>query len=150
MDPPVEYFHGEILRWSFGFENPNKAAVIFACLVPLFWSAWLAAWRQAPMMRGIAALAASGVGFLGAWLCLLATFSRGGIAGALAGMGLVTWWAWATRSKGRALAWHEVLRSPATFMSAALVATILAASVLLGAGSRSLEATGLFPRRKRV
>jgi hypothetical protein len=142
MEPSVEYFHGEILRWSFGFENPNKAAVVFACLVPLFWSGWLAAWRQPPMMRGIAALAASGVGFLGTWLCLLATFSRGGIAGALAGMGLVTWWAWAPRLKDSALAWREVLRAPATFMSAALVATILAASVLLGAGSRALEAIG--------
>ena len=29
-----EFFYGETLRWSFGFENPNKAAVIFACPLP--------------------------------------------------------------------------------------------------------------------
>ena len=38
-----DYYYGEMLRWSFGFENPNKAAVVFACLIPLLWAGWLGA-----------------------------------------------------------------------------------------------------------
>ncbi|NJR42905.1 MAG: hypothetical protein HC767_09845 [Akkermansiaceae bacterium] len=45
METPVEYFYGETLRWSFGFENPNKAAVIFACAVPLLWCILQLSWR---------------------------------------------------------------------------------------------------------
>jgi hypothetical protein len=142
MDPPVEYFHGEMLRWSFGFENPNKAAVIFACLIPIFWSGWLASWRLTTKLQMAAALTACGIGSLGMWLCLLVTFSRGGIIGALAGTVLVTGWAKYERGCGSACVGKEVLKRPAAWWSVAILLIVLAASLLLGVGRRSLEAIG--------
>jgi hypothetical protein len=29
MENSIDYFYNNSLRWSFGFENPNKAAVYF-------------------------------------------------------------------------------------------------------------------------
>ena len=82
METPVEYFYGETLRWSFGFENPNKAAVLFACAVPLLWCLWQVSWRLGNKWLKIPALLATAGGLLAAWYCLIMTFSRGGLVAA--------------------------------------------------------------------
>ena len=85
-EPAVEYFYGEALRWSFGFENPNKAAVLFACVMPLLWWGWVAAWRMESKRLKACGVVLLGVAFLtaGYWLCM--TFSRGGLVAALVGI----------------------------------------------------------------
>jgi hypothetical protein len=85
----IEYYYQDQLRWSFGFDNPNKAAVIFACLVPVF---------VALLLHGIGALAtgrrrwpwllAGLAGLLPVLFCLGKTGSRGGVVAA----GIATAW----------------------------------------------------------
>jgi len=88
-EPSVEYFYGETMRWSFGFDNPNKAAVIFACLLPLLFQSWMAGWRFRNIwLRGLACLLTGGA-FLLAGYCLCMTFSRGALVAAVMGLGYV-------------------------------------------------------------
>jgi hypothetical protein len=87
MSELPEYLYGDSLRWNFGFENPNKAAVLFACLLPLCWLAWSASWRIGRLWLRIPAIVFSGLLFLGAGGCLLSTFSRGGLVAGLVAMG---------------------------------------------------------------
>ncbi len=82
METPVKYFYGETLRWGFGFENPNKAAVLFACALPLLWWGWLAGWRIRNRIIRALALVAASAAILGATYCLCMTFSRGGLVAA--------------------------------------------------------------------
>jgi len=84
-----EFFYGETLRWSFGFENPNKAAVIFACLLPLCWWAWAAAWGIRRGWVRIPSLVVAAGAFLAAGTCLVMTFSRGGLVAGLVALGYV-------------------------------------------------------------
>ena len=84
-----EFFYGETLRWSFGFENPNKAAVVFACLLPLCWWAWMAAWGIRRAGLRIPSLAFSAGVFLAMGGCLVMTFSRGGLVAGVAALGYV-------------------------------------------------------------
>jgi len=91
MDTPVEYFYQGALRWGFGFENPNKAAMVFACLLPLLWCGWQMAWamRRALWRRSLLALASAL--FLLTVFCLCQTYSRGGVVAALGGL-VYAWW----------------------------------------------------------
>lgn len=82
LETPIEYFHGEIKRWSFGFENPNMAAVIFACAMPLLWGLWQMAWRLENRWLKITAVLTTACMLIGAWYCLNMTFSRGGLVAA--------------------------------------------------------------------
>lgn len=84
-----EYFYGDALRWGFGFENPNKAAVIFACLLPLCWWGWTAAWRIRPGWVRVPAMVVAAVAFFAAGTCLVMTFSRGGLVAGLVALGYV-------------------------------------------------------------
>ncbi|MDD5201246.1 MAG: O-antigen ligase family protein [Terrimicrobiaceae bacterium] len=81
----MDYFYNDALRWSFGFDNPNKAAVLFACALPLAWAAWALAWRsKGRLARGMAA-SLSALLVLAAAGLLFKTYSRGGaVAGACA------------------------------------------------------------------
>ncbi|MCK9589525.1 MAG: O-antigen ligase family protein [Terrimicrobiaceae bacterium] len=97
----TEYLYGETLRWSFGFESPNKAAAIFACLLPLCWWAWAASWGIRRAGLRISALVVTAGAFLAAGTCLVMTFSRGGLVAGLAALGYV--WAlaiWRGRRRG--------------------------------------------------
>jgi hypothetical protein len=40
----IDYFYEGVSRWSFGFENPNMAAVVFVCLLPLLFALWSLSW----------------------------------------------------------------------------------------------------------
>jgi hypothetical protein len=91
MDTPVEYFYHGALRWGFGFESPNKAAVVFACLLPLLWCGWQLAWTvRRPLWRRLLLALASALILLTVF-CLCQTYSRGGVVAALGGMAYV-WW----------------------------------------------------------
>lgn len=88
-EPLVEYFYGETLRWSFGFENPNKAAVLFACALPFLWWGWVAGWRLRNLLLRVVVVLLAGAAFLGAGYCLCMTFSRGGLVAACVGIAYV-------------------------------------------------------------
>ena len=87
----VEYYFQDQLRWSFGFENPNKAAALIASLLPLLWIVAQTAWRiKRPALRW--PLAALGAGAIcSGWWLLFMTFSRGGIVAAVAGFLYIGW-----------------------------------------------------------
>jgi hypothetical protein len=140
-----DFYYGEILRWSFGLENPNKAAVLFACLIPLLWAGWRGAFRLRSAGWKVAAHLVTAIGFLAAWGCLLLTFSRGGLVGALAGMGVVSAWGW---WRGRFVAteeWGSPFRGISFWLSCLLIGLVVAAALVLGMGSRSVEAIGNDP-----
>jgi hypothetical protein len=76
----TEYLFDGALRWSFGFDNPNKAAVLFACLLPLLWIVWDWSWQKSrPFVTTTAALTG-----LAAFTALCLTYSRGGLVAATA------------------------------------------------------------------
>lgn len=87
----VEYYFQDQLRWSFGFENPNKAAALIASLLPLLWIVAQTAWRiKRPALRWPLAVLGAGAICAGWWL-LFMTFSRGGIVAAVAGFLYIGW-----------------------------------------------------------
>ena len=157
MEP--EYFYQEVQRWSFGFENPNKAAVIFACLLPLCWWAWAAAWEiRRARLRVPATLVAAGV-FLAAGTCLVMTFSRGGLVAGLVALGYV--WSlsiWGSRKwggNGGTLAPGAVAEAgadgaapsklgvrPKYWLSTLLVVALVCLAVWSGLAGRSVEGLG--------
>jgi O-Antigen ligase len=138
METPVEYFYGETLRWSFGFENPNKAAVLFACAVPLLWCLWQLAWRLENKWLKIPALLVTAAGVLGAWYCLIMTYSRGGLVAAAAALFYLLAWAF-FRMRKREIPWHK---QSETWLSLLLVAILAGGTMWNGLGSRSTEALG--------
>lgn len=138
METPVEYFYGETLRWSFGFENPNKAAVLFACAVPLLWCLWQLSWQLKNPWLKMAALVLSAGGLLGAWYCLIMTYSRGGLVAAAAALLYLIGWAF-LRMRKREIPWHK---QSETWLSLFLVAILAGGTMWNGLGSRSTEALG--------
>lgn len=95
-----EYLYGDTLRWSFGFESPNKAAVIFACLLPLAWWGWICSWRIRRTVPKIVALLLSAGGVLAVGICLVMTFSRGGLVAAIIALAYLGWTAWQRPAEG--------------------------------------------------
>ena len=63
----MEYMSGDMVRWSFGFANPNHAAAAICALFPLCWG-WRGKWRWAGRLVGAALCA-----------MLAMTFSRTGM-----------------------------------------------------------------------
>jgi O-antigen ligase len=138
MEPEVEYFYGETLRWSFGFENPNKAAVLFACAVPLCWWLWQAAWRLERRCLKVPALLLTAVSLLAAWVSLIMTFSRGGLVAALVGLSyLIGWRVWQNRTS--IVGWQ---RRAEIWLSGGLLVILLASTLWNGLASRSATAVG--------
>lgn len=87
----VEYYFQDQLRWSFGFENPNKAAALIASLLPLLWVIAQSGWSiKRPAVKWLLVLLGSGMLCAGWWL-LFMTFSRGGIVAAVAGFLYIGW-----------------------------------------------------------
>jgi hypothetical protein len=138
METPVEYFYGETLRWSFGFENPNKAAVLFACAVPLLWCLWQLAWRLENKWLKIPALLVTATGLLGAWYCLIMTYSRGGLVAAAAALFYLIAWAFVEMRK-RETPWRK---QSEVWLSLLLVAILAGGTLWNGLGSRTTEALG--------
>lgn len=74
----MEFFHGEHLRLDWGLGNPNKTAALIACLL-------VVAHLLRYMTRKKWGLVVFGAVFLGLGICLIHTYSRGGILAALVG-----------------------------------------------------------------
>lgn len=87
----VEYYFQDQLRWSFGFENPNKAAALIASLLPLLWIAAQAAWGiKRPQLKWPLVIF-GGIAMVAGWWMLFMTYSRGGIVAAMAGFLYLGW-----------------------------------------------------------
>ncbi len=77
MQPPPEFFFNDIWRMDWGFGNPNKTAALIAMLMVAVWSiAYL--WRKGFWL--------SVVLFTGLAICLVHTFSRGGLIACFVGL----------------------------------------------------------------
>lgn len=129
----VEYFYGETLRWGFGFDNPNKAAVLFACVMPVFWWGWVGSEGRG-LWKVVMRLGA-GLGFLGAGFCLAMTFSRGGLVAACVGIGYVAVLVAVSRGRG-------FLRRRERFLDLLLLGLFFGCVVWVGLGERAGEALG--------
>ena len=138
METPVEYFYGETLRWSFGFENPNKAAVLFACAVPLLWCLWQLSWKLENKWLKIPALFVSATGLLAAWYCLIMTFSRGGLVAAAVALLYLTAQV-ILRGRKPGTPWYK---RGEIRLSVVLAAVLAAGTIWNGLGARSTEALG--------
>lgn len=138
METPVEYFYGETLRWSFGFENPNKAAVIFACAVPLLWGLWQLSWRLGNKWLKIPALLVTASGLMGAWYCLIMTFSRGGLVAAAVALLYLIGQA-VLRGGKRDTAWHKRVD---LWLALLLMAALAGGTIWNGLGARSTKTLG--------
>jgi hypothetical protein len=138
METQIEYYYGETLRWSFGFDNPNKAAVLFACAIPLLWYLWWSSWRLGRLWLRLPALLVSAGLLAGAWVCLIMTYSRGGLVAAAAGLaymaGLGLW-----QARKRAAPCRKDVR---LWLSVLLVCAMIGGTVWNGLGARSASALG--------
>jgi hypothetical protein len=138
LETPVEYFYGETLRWSFGFENPNKAAVIFACAVPLGWCLWQLSWRLKSKWLKVLALLVTAAALMAAWYCLIMTYSRGGLVAA--GVALFYLIGHAALEGGKPeTPWHKRAE---VWLSVLLGAVLAVGTMWNGLGDRSTEALG--------
>jgi hypothetical protein len=137
MGNSTDYFYNSSLRWSFGFENPNKAVVIFACLLPLLFMGWNFVWdlKKSWWLKISAAIIIGTLIFADAF-CLFKTYSRGGAAAAIVGvLYLIIRVGWQRRPSQ----WTELIRS-ARFRATSILLILLAALFLwVGLGARSLE-----------
>jgi|GEM_PF-1905639 len=134
MDTPVDYFYGESLRWGFGFENPNKAAVIFACLFPLCWLLGSLTWRiKSPWLKWLCCMLTGGVVLADAF-CLFKTYSRGGAVAALAGTLYLIW-----RTTSFEAGWMKNIHCGKFYSGSFLGILVLALFCSVGLGERSLE-----------
>jgi O-Antigen ligase len=138
IETPVEYYYGETLRWSFGFENPNKAAVLFACVIPLLWYLWQRAWKLNGVWLKILLLLVSAGTLIVAWRCLIMTFSRGGLVAAVVGLiyliGYAVWY-------DRKITINRC-RSVESWVSFLLIISLVGMTFWNGLGHRSSEALG--------
>jgi len=109
----MEYMSGEMVRWSFGFANPNHAAAAICAMFPFCWG-WGGGWRWVGRVAGVALCA-----------MLATTYSRTGMA-VLAMEAGVLWWCGAlgtarpTSGRGR-------VRARVPTMSIALAVLVIAA-----------------------
>ncbi len=130
----MDYFYHDALRWSFGFENPNKAAALLACGLAVGWTLWALAWRaKMPWIRGMAIGLAAGLVLATAFL-LFKTYSRGG---ALAGGAALVYLA--IRSIGTAARRRERISMARRGADFALRAAALGLFWATGLADRSLE-----------
>ncbi len=136
METQIEYYYGETLRWSFGFENPNKAAVIFACAIPLLWYLWQSSWKINKLWLRVPALLLSAGLLAGAWYCLIMTYSRGGLvaaAAALAYLLVITLW----QARKRSTFFRRDIRM---WFSGLLLCVLIGGTLWNGLGARSISA----------
>ncbi len=126
MNSPVEYLFDGRLRWAFGFENPNKAAVVFVCLLPLLWILWDWGWRR----QRAGAWVCAGLMMLGTAVGLCLTYSRGGLVAAAAAIGYIIFRERKTMARMPRTRW---------IAEAALLVAVIAVVLCTGLASRSAE-----------
>jgi hypothetical protein len=125
----MDFYYQGILRWSYGFENPNKAAALLASLLP-FCVLWFAQRRQAAKFFWISLF---GITFLGGWFLLIKTYSRGGVVAAAVSQGYMLW---CLRSVIRRH-WRGVMVS-----GLVVVAALTVMFIVSGLGARHVESVG--------
>lgn len=86
----MEFFFEDHLRLDWGFGNPNKTAALIACL--LVASHFLRLIK--PRVLGTVLF---GVSFIGLGICLIHTYSRGGIVAAV--LGQISYWIYLQRGR---------------------------------------------------
>ncbi len=117
------YYYNEALRWSFGFDNPNKAAAFISTLLPFFLPAFILFSRDSLRWRRVLLLCVAFVGLEAVCWLLFKTYSRGGLA---AGIAVFIYIGWMYRGRWGRLIW---------WVAGVTVALIFTS----GLGSRSLE-----------
>jgi hypothetical protein len=81
----MDYYFGDQLRWTYGFDNPNKAAALIASILPLLWLLVAGPFLIRKHVVKWLCLAAGSSLFCAGWWLLFKTYSRGGLAAAGAG-----------------------------------------------------------------
>lgn len=115
------FYHG-VWRMDWGLGNPNKTAAIIAEIMILVW--WLAYWRKWGFWAAVGIFTALGV-------CLIHTFSRGGVVALTTGLLALTL---ATR---RSWAWKRCLAIGVAITTMVIVACGIGASDRYGQGIAS-------------
>jgi len=134
MENSADYFYNSSLRWCFGFENPNKAAVIFACLLPLLFIGWNLAWDfKKSWWLKISAAIIAGTLILADALCLFKTYSRGGVVAAAVGVVYLL-----IRTDWQPSRWGHLLRSVRFNATAILIGLLVALFLWVGLRARGL------------
>jgi hypothetical protein len=137
MKSSVSYFYEGVSRWSFGFENPNMAAVVFVCLLPLLFALWSLSWdSRITRWLKIIGIICSGILVLMDGLCLFKTYSRGGVVAAVVALAcFFLWVGWKYRSE----TWMEIFRLAKFNATCGLIGLFVALFLWVGLGDRSLE-----------
>lgn len=107
----MDFYFQDQLRWSYGFDNPNKAAAFLATLLPFVWLFARLAWKlRGRWMRAAALVVGTGVLLAGWWL-LFNTLSRGGIVAAFGAFAYIGWREYSVREKTgkQKVVWYLVL-----------------------------------------
>lgn len=137
MKSSIGYFYDGMARSEFGFENPNKAAVIFVCLLPLLLIGWNLAWSwKKPRWIFLSIALLLGILLLSDAFCLFKTYSRGGVLAA--GVGVLYLFV-RTDWRGLQLPWARRIWSARAVATIALFFVIGALFVWIGLGQRSLN-----------
>jgi hypothetical protein len=134
MKTTVDYFYNNSLRLDFGFENPNKAAVMFACLLPLLLVGWALAWNwRKPWWGRYSAAILAGALILTCALCLFRTYSRGGVLAAVVGL------LYLLVCTPRLSSWSEWVHSARFKATVVLFVVVGVLFAWVGLGERSIE-----------
>lgn len=125
----MDFYFGEHWRMDWGFGNPNKTAALIATLMI---AVWQPAWRDARSDSRRPWFWVSLTLFLALGVCLIHTYSRGGLLAAVVGLG--------TALCFLPRPWHRSIVIPIT-----VSVTLLAAYAFLGpseAGQRYVQGVG--------
>ncbi len=78
----MDYYFGDQLRWTYGFDNPNKAAALIASMLPLLWLLVAGPFSIRKQVVKWLCLAAGSAVFCAGWWLIFKTYSRGGLLAA--------------------------------------------------------------------
>ncbi|MDR1305926.1 MAG: O-antigen ligase family protein [Verrucomicrobiales bacterium] len=126
----MDFYYQGLLRWSYGFENPNKAAALIASLLPFCLLAFNAETRRARSwwLWGTGLLL-----LLGGWWLLIKTYSRGGVVAAAVSQGYVLWCLRTVIYRH----WRQVMLG-----GLLMVAALTVMFIVSGLGARHVESVG--------
>ncbi len=117
------YYYNDALRWSLGFDNPNKAGAFIATLLPLLWLVLVLTQQVSARRWRVLLLCLATVGLESVCWMLFKTYSRGGLA---AGVAAFVYIGWMYRGRWGRFVWCIAGIAMALFFAS-------------GLGSRSLE-----------
>lgn len=121
--------------------------MLFACLLPIFWTLWAVCWRAKTRGLKLVALAVFAVFILANAYCLFITYSRGGSVAAA--MGLAYLFARATWNR-RLSKRSQIVDLPRFYCTLALLAGLAVLFWRVGLGARSLESASDMSIENRI